>query len=257
MTNRLADTSPELQPPHPRTAPRDAAQAGRAVQRPSLVAGVTLLILSALAAVGYVVIVQGLVTPGDPVTTADDIVGSAGLFRLGVAMLYVVVVLDVVVAWALRGVFAPVSRSIAALAAWFRVAYSGVFLVAIGQLAGIPDLLASPGYAAVLTPEQLQGQALLRVDAFTDAYMAGLILFGVHLALLGYLALRSGYVPGVIGVLLVVAGVGYVVDSFVTVFTEGSPFAISTVTFVGEFLLAVWLLARGRRTVVEVDGRVV
>jgi len=84
--------------------------------------------------------------------------------------------------------------------------------------------------------------------------MAGLILFGVHLFLLGYLAYRSSYVPKVIGVLLAIAGVGYAFDSFFTVFTEGSPFAISTVTFLGEFLLALWLLIRGRRISLEADG---
>jgi hypothetical protein len=63
----------------------------------------------------------------------------------------------------------------------------------------------------------------------------------------GYLAYRSGFVPRVIGVLLVVAGAGYAYDSFVSLFTEGSPFTVSSVTFLGEFLLGVWLLVRGRR----------
>jgi hypothetical protein len=87
---------------------------------------------------------------------------------------------------------------------------------------------------------------MLKIDAFTDIYMAALILFGVHLFLLGYLAYRSGYVPKTIGVLLAIAGVGYAFDSFLTVFAAGSSFAISTVTFIGEFLLALWLVIRGR-----------
>jgi hypothetical protein len=253
MTNRVHDPS-ELGHAGLSSAPPVLPELSRPIRGPSLVAGVALLLMSALAAVGYVVIVQGLVTPGDPAATASDIAGSAGMFRLGVAMLYVVIVLDVVVAWALLAVFSPVSRTISRLAAWLRVAYAVVFMAAIGQLAGIPDLLTSPSYAAAFTPEQLAGQALLRVDAFTDLYMAGLVLFGVHLLLLGYLAFESGYVPKVIGVLLAVAGVGYAFDSFVTVFTEGTPFAVSTVTFLGEFLLALWLVVKGRRSPVGTAG---
>ena len=233
------------------------SEASRAVRKSSVIAGVALLFLSVLAAVGYAVIVQRLVTPGDATATASDILGSEGMFRLGVAMLYVVIVLDLVVAWALLRVFSPVSRDISRLAAWFRVAFAAVFMAAIGQLAGIPDMLGSEGYAGAFSTEQLEGQALLRVDAFTDIYMASLILFGVHLLLLGYLAYKSGYVPKVIGILLAIAGVGYMFDSFVTVFTEGSPFAITTVTFLGEFLLALWLVIRGRRISLGANGHAI
>jgi hypothetical protein len=244
MTHRVRDPSPELHATDVSAASPEPQRAVGSIRAASLTAGVGLLLISVLAAVGYVAIVQRLVTPGDPVATATDILGSAGLFRLGVAMLYVVVVLDVLVAWALLGVFESVNRSVSRLAAWFRLAYAAVFMVAIGHLAGVPDLLGSTGYSTAFSTEQLQGQAMVKVEAFHDTYMAGLILFGVHLLILGYLAFRSGYVPKVIGVLLAVAGVGYVVDSLVTVFTEGTPFTISTVTFLGEFLLALWLLIR-------------
>jgi hypothetical protein len=247
MTYRVWDRAAEPQASDASAALPELDRAERSIRTASLTAGVALLLLSALAALGYVAIVQRLVTPGDPIATANDIVGSQGLFRLGVAMLYTVIVLDLLVAWALLSVFTPVSRNISRLAAWFRVAFAGVFMVAIGHLAGVPDLLSSGGYSTAFTPEQLQGQAMVKVEAFNDTYMAALILFGVHLLLLGYLAYKSHYVPKLIGVLLVVAGAGYIVDSFVTVFTEGSPFAISTVTFLGEFLLALWLLIRGRR----------
>ena len=68
-----------------------------------LVAGVGLMVMAALAGFGNFVVVEGLVTPGDAATTADDISASEGMFRLGVLGLYLVVVLDVVVAWALFG----------------------------------------------------------------------------------------------------------------------------------------------------------
>ena len=231
-------------PPEATAPPPDSVRTLRTAAR---VAGAALLLTAITGAVGNVVVVQGLVTPGDAAATAGDIMASDGLFRLGLVALYLAVVCDVVVAWALLRVFTPVSRDLSRLAAWFRLAYSAVFLVSLAHLAGIPGLLGAPAYAEAFTTEQREAQVLLAFDTFTDVWFAGLVLFGVHLALVGYLAYRSGFVPRLIGVLLVVAGAGYAFDSFVSLFSEGTPFTVSAITFLGELLLALWLLLRGHR----------
>lgn len=230
----------EVQPNAP--AASDSSLAPRTA---ALTAGIGILLIAVLAAFGNFVAVEGLVTPGDAATTADDIAAAKGAFRLGVLSLYLVIVLDVLVAWALLWVFTPVSRSLSMLAAWFRLAYSAVFLVAISQLAGIPDQLAGRGSGA-FTAQQTEAQVMLKVQAYHDIWFAGLVLFGAHLALLGWLAYRSGYVPRVLGALLVIAGLGYAFDTAGRVLTESPP-QISIVTFVGELSLALWLVVRSRR----------
>ena len=245
MTNlqepRLALHSDVTRSDHPEVA------AVRSVRRGSVIAGTGILLMAVLAGVGQLVVIEGMITEGNAAKTAEDILASEGMFRLGVASWYVVAILDVVVAWALLQVFTPVNRGMARLAAWSRLAYAAVLTVAVGQLAGIPTLLRSDDYSSAFGNEQLQAQAMLRVDGFNDIWIAALILFGVHLLLIGYLAFKSGYVPKVIGVLLVIAGAGYVFDSFSTVLSQGPPIIVSTVTFLGEFLLACWLVIRGRR----------
>lgn len=67
----------------------------------------------------------------------------------------------------------------------------------------------------------------------------------------GYLAYRSGYVPKLLGVLVGISGFGYAFDSVVAVLTAGSLPELSFVTWVGEFLLALWLVIRGRRLTVS------
>ena len=243
--------------PHRREAAGTADQ--QVATRPSLrrasaIGGIGILLMSALAGFGNFVVLERLVTDGDAARTAADILASEGMFRLGVASLYLVVVLDVVVAWALLRVFSPVNAGLSQLAAWFRLAYAGVFLVAISQLAGVPGLLRDDTYGSAFDAQQVQAQAVQKIDTFNDIWYATLILFGVHLVLEGYLAYRSGYVPRVLGVLLVIAGVGYAFDSFRTVLSQGSPVLVSTVTFLGEFLLCLWLLIWGRR-LTGVDGR--
>ncbi|TCO32421.1 uncharacterized protein DUF4386 [Kribbella steppae] len=193
----------------------------------AVAAGVALLLMAALVGFGNFAAIEGLVTWGDAGKTAQDIAASEGLFRAGVASLFLVVVLDVVIACALYRVFTPVDRTMSLLAAAFRLVYAAVFMVALGYLL---DAL-----------RHVDQQVLSDVEAFSDLWTAGLGLFGAHLLLLGYLAFRASYVPSWLGILLAIAGLGYLGVFF------GQDLTISTYTFIGELLLAFWLVLRGRR----------
>ena len=213
----------------------------------SITAGTALLLMSALAGFGKLGALDGLITEGDPAQTARNIMASEDLFRLGIASLTVVVALDVVIAWALYRVFSPVNRSLSMLAMALRLVYSGVFMVAIAQLVGVIRLLGNDANVAVFGADQVKAQAMLDITAFNDIWYVSQILFGLHLLLIGYLAYQSGYIPRLLGVLLAIAGLGYATDSLGAVLSHGSWTDISSFTFLGEFLLALWLLIRARR----------
>lgn len=207
----------------------------------SLIAGISLAVMAVVAGVANFGVLGALVVPGDASATAGKIAASETLFRVGIALFVVIVVLDVIVAAALRSVFASVNSAVSSTAAWFRVAYAAVFLVAIAQL------------ALALTALDQPEAALASVTAFTTIWDFALIIFGAHLLLVGYLALRSGFVPRVFGILLLIAGVGYLVDGFMSVLVAQPPFSLATFTFVGEVALIFWLLiAGGRRRVAKV-----
>ncbi|MEV5966200.1 DUF4386 domain-containing protein [Kribbella sp. NPDC051952] len=196
----------------------------------AVTAGAGLLLMSALAGFANFGVVEQL-------KTAADIAASEGLFRAGIAGLFGVIVLDIVVAVALYRFFSPVSKNLSLLAATFRLVYAAVFMVALGHLLAVLRLLGDP-------------QAVLHeLDAFSDVWLTGLGLFGCHLVLIGYLAYRSGYVPRLLGALLVIAGLGYVADAVGTI--SGHNLVIANFTFLGEFLLALWLVVRGGRVRTE------
>ena len=110
------------------------------------------------------------------------------------------------------------------------MAYAGVFIVAISQLIG------------ALTAH---AQALHYINTFTNIWDAGLVLFGLSVFLLAYLAYRSGYVPKLLGLLLAIAGFGYVFDTVVRALVRGCS-DVSAITGIGEFVFALWLVIRGR-----------
>jgi len=53
------------------------------------------------------------------------------------------------------------------------------------------------------------------LNAFSAGWAVALVFFGIHLILIGYLAWKSGYIPKLVGILLVIAGLGYAADSFI------------------------------------------
>ena len=154
---------------------------------------------------------------------------------MGIAGLIVVVLLDIVVACALLAVFESVNRSVAIMAAVFRVVYAAVFMVAVSQLVSALALLDDPD------------QALRAIGQFHTIWDASYAFFAIHLALIGYLVYRSGFAPKIIGVLLVLAGLGYLVDDIGSVLVPGYALEISRFSFVGEAVLIFWLLIKGVR----------
>ena len=85
------------------------------------------------------------------------------------------------------------------------------------------------------------------VTAFQKGWTVMLALFGLHLLIVAWLVVRSSYIPFWLGVLVAIAGLGYIVDGAGTVLLSGYGGGIASFTFVGEVLLMVWLLWRGRR----------
>jgi len=90
-------------------------------------------------------------------------------------------------------------------------------------------------------------QALRAVNEYDTVWHVGLNLFGVHLLLLGILAYRSAVMPRIFGILLVIAGLGYLADGFGAVLVPGYALGVSRFTFVGEAALMFWLLIKGSR----------
>ncbi|WP_157157478.1 DUF4386 domain-containing protein [Diaminobutyricimonas sp. LJ205] len=209
-------------------SPRSATN----LRTPALVAGIGLLLMAMLAAFGNFGAVEAVVVREDAAATARNLMESEALFRVGIAALLVVVVLDIVVAWALFLLLEEVNRALALAAAGFPAA---VFAAATSQLVLMLDLQASP-------PAALQA-----FTTFERTWSVALILFAVHLLLIGYLVGRSGFIGWLIGVLVLIAGLGYLVDSFGAVIVRGYTLELSTFTFVGEVALMLWLLIKGPR----------
>jgi len=236
----------------PRTTPGEGQQwtarptADVSQRAASAVAGIGLLVMAVLA-FASVSALGNLVVTGDAAKTARNIVEHQLLFRTIICGFLIVAVLDVVVAWALYVFLRPAGRSIALLSAWLRVVYAALFAAALGNLLVAARLLADADALEAFGTGQLSAQEMMSVNAFNDEWRAALAIFGLHLLVLGYLVFKSGYVPRALGILVMIASLGYLIDSFGGIFSAGYNANVAQVTFIGEVLLMGWLLWKGVR----------
>ena len=206
----------------------------------ALIAGIGLLVMAVLAPLARFGVLQNLVVPADAAATVNNIIASEGLFRVAIAALLVVTFLDILVAWALYVLLRPVNAALALLVGWLRLAAATVFAVALANLLDVAQLVGSADGAA-LQPAQVMAS----IASFDNGWDGmSVAIFGLHLLGLGYLLFRSADFPRFLGVLVVIAGGGYLADSFTRILVPDFVFTFSVFTFVGEALLIVWLFYR-------------
>lgn len=220
------------------------AEQDMTLRQAALVAGFAMLLMM-FAPFAEFYVYPKLVVAGDIVQTLENITANRGLFVAGLIAYLIVFICDIVVAWALYLLFIPVHRALALLTAWFRVVYTVIAFVALFRLATVHRLIDVPEQELALGIGQLQSQVDLLLRSFRVEWGISLVLFGIHLLLLGWLAFRAAYVPTFIGVLLAIAGAGWVIYCLGPYLLPGVDLGLLMITFFGELVFMLWLLIRG------------
>jgi hypothetical protein len=243
MSSPIADTSQH-----------QARQAAIPQRRAALIAGLAYVIITVLSFFAISVL-DGPTEPDNPAATVGNIVDSEVLFRSGLAAFIIVLIADVVVAWALYVFFQRTSRELSLFAAWFRLVYVAIAAAALLNILVVLKLVDGTGYATALEKGQRDAQVMLSLDAYNYGFFLGLVFFGVHLLLLGFVIVRSDYAPSILGILVAVAGLGYVVVNLTRVvlpdYRDSEDLLLLLLVVLGlpgEFGLIGWLLWRGGKT---------
>ena len=144
----------------------------------------------------------------------------------------------------LYGLFKPVNSSLALLAAFSSLL--GCSVQAFGSLFQLAPLIVLQGspYLGVFKPEQLQALALMLLNLHSQAVYVYLVFFGVFDFLIGYLIFQSAFLPRILGVLMALAGFGWLTCLSPSLAKHLSPY-IEILGFLAELLLLLWLLVKG------------
>src|SRR5690242_15291776 len=162
-----------------------------------------------LVAIGGQFFLSGLVVSGNAAATATNIQGHEPSFQAGVVAGLIAIALYIAVTARLYALFTPVSRNLSLLAAFFSL--MGCAIQAVGSLFQVSALvvLGDGQPSSAFTLDQRQSLALVFLQVDTQALSIGLVFFGLYCLLIGYLIIRSIFLPRILGALMALAGLGW------------------------------------------------
>ncbi len=222
----------------------------KSIKNTGRLAGVLYLLIAVLAPFSILYIPSMLIVPGDAATTASNILASDGLFRLGIVVDSVVILLEIALVAVLYVLLRPVNKMLALVATFARLAMTVVMAVNVFNSLGVLLLSSDAEYLTVFEPGQLHALVLLFLNLHDSGVYIWQVTFSFHLLVLGYLVFKSGYFPRILGILLMVACLGYLMDSFGILFPNSGAISIVSsillaAAVIGELSFTLWLLIKG------------
>ena len=218
---------------------------GTAQRRMALLAASSILFMAIVVGLAEGLAMGRIVVPGDTMATIQHITAQEGLFRFGIFGHLLVIILDIVAAWALYVYLLPLDKPLSLLAAWSRVIYAVFYGVALLNYFRLVQMLGAGGFAATLGNGELETQVTLLLSAFRNIWDLGYVIFGLHLTLLGWVLFKSGVIPKWVGILVFVGGISYLIDYVSKIlFVDFYP-NISLIFGWGELIFMLWLFFQG------------
>jgi hypothetical protein len=220
-------------------------------RNPGRVAGLWYVLLVFLGPVRLIYIPGSLFVSGNAAATADNIAAHQWLFRLGIAADLMAAVVLIFLVFAFYRLFKDVDQHLAVLV----IVLGGVMpalidFVNVVHDAGALMIVQAPAFLSVFDKPQRDALAMLFLRLHAHQITAAEILWGAWLFPLGILVYRSGFLPRVIGVWLVLNGIAYVVLSVTGLLApqyQDTAFLAAQPALIGEIVLTLWLLIKGAR----------
>jgi hypothetical protein len=189
-----------------------------------------------------------VIESGDASATAGNIRDSAELFRAGFASDLVEITCMLLAGMALYLLLNHVHRlAAAAMVTFVAVAVAIGCLNLLNQHAAVM-IATGPDYTSTFGQAGSDALTMLFADMRQNGYYISAVFWGLWLLPLGYLVVRSGYVPKVLGVLLITGGTGYLVDVLVRFLAPDRGASIGTYLLapggIAELAFTAWLLIR-------------
>lgn len=215
------------------------------IQKTARMAGFLYFLLIPLGILGMLYVPNTLFVPDDIAATVSNIMDNQMLYRSSILAALVTQVVQIFVVLYLYKVLKPVNKNHALMMVIFiLVAVPIAMLNEINQVA-VLALINGAEYQSYFTTEQVHALVSLFLDLRSSGIFIAQIFWGLWLFPMGYLIIKSGYLPKIIGALLIFACFGYLIDSFVYFFLPNFDITFSEFTFLGEVLIVFWLLVKG------------
>lgn len=212
----------------------------------SIITGVTYLSMIPFGILGILYVPNSLLVMDDMGATIHMIQSHMQMFHLSIFASIVVQLIQILLVLMLYKLLNHASKTAGILMIAFILPAVSIAILNEANYLSISSLLSGSAYTTHFTPEYMQGLVGLLLEKHKAGVMIAQIFWGIWLFPMGYLAYRSGYIPRIIGVLLMIGCFGYLMDSLLYILNFPIGITISEYTFIGEVLLPIWLIAKAK-----------
>jgi hypothetical protein len=209
-------------------------------------AGVAMLLSIVFGALGEAYLPGRIIVTGDAAATAANITAHPTLFRMAFATYLVEGFSDIILCVLWYIILRPVDRNLALISAFVGVVSMITFAVAESCFWASSIILKDAAGMTAFTAEQRTALAYLSLRISTTIASLFLCFYGSASAIRGFLIMRSGYLPKVLGVLLMIGGGGFILRSLTYILAPAYGSSLMLVPMaVAGIPLTFWLLVKG------------
>jgi len=214
------------------------------------IAGLLYLVNGATGFFGIIYVPSRLIVSGNAAATANNIRASEMVFRLGIVSEVICAAEFVFLLWVLYRLLGGVNKTYASLMVILGLVFVPMMCVNVLSEIAALTLLRGADFLSVFDKRQLEAMAMLFLDLHRYGYVVGWI-FGLWLFPFGVLVFKSGFLPRILGVLLIAACFGYLADSLTPLLLPSYANVVGRFTSIaltlGEPAIILWLLIRGAK----------
>lgn len=220
------------------------------LKKTARIAGLWYLLLGITSGFSWMYISK-IIVAGNAVLTANNIVASESLYLLSIISNVVGQISFIFLVLALYRLLKQVNETHARLMVTLVVVSVPIMFINILLQTGALMVLSGADYLKVFSADQLYSLALIFLNMYNHGVFIVGIFWGLWLFPFGYLVIRSGFLPGILGILLIISGFSYLIDSFtfliIPSFHDVVSIFISAPEAFGELTAILWFLVKGIR----------
>ena len=215
------------------------------------IAGILYLINAITGAIGIIIVPGKLIAPNDIAATAQNIINNEFLFRIGILSSISCQIVFIFLALTLFNLFENVSRSLTrTLLTLVVVSVPVAFYLIFNQIEAFEILQNN----VMTSMEQIQKQelAMSKLQIYKDGVVLIGVFWGLWLIPFGQLVYKSGFIPKILGVFLIVGGLSYLLDvtAFILIpdFHRQTNILVAVISSIAEITMVLWFLIKGIKT---------
>lgn len=219
----------------------------RIMKQIAKISGISYLMIFIAGFYANFAVLESLIDSNNPLITTTNFIANHSQFGNGLLGFAIMLIFDVLLVWSLFNLTKSTSKNLSYIASFFRLLHALFFGVAFFKLLQIYQLTNIADSSI-----ELQHQVTKLLSGFDILWTIGLLFFGIHLIVLGYLIIKSIYIPKALGVLLLLGAFGYIVDGIAKLSMSNyddykNIFEVIVIipTVIGELSFTIWLLIKG------------